>query len=95
MVLQDLIYWRFIVNSDIEKIINDWDPIGLFPIAPKDEYYKEIEAICLYLETTKNLGANDLAMEIDRIFTKAFGKDVYNCDARECTIISEKILNCI
>ncbi|EAD2627645.1 TPA: DUF1871 domain-containing protein, partial [Listeria monocytogenes] len=22
----------------VEKIINDWDPIELFPLAPKDEY---------------------------------------------------------
>ncbi|EAD8591252.1 DUF1871 domain-containing protein, partial [Listeria monocytogenes] len=26
----------------VEKIINDWDPIELFPLAPKDEYSQEI-----------------------------------------------------
>lgn len=25
----------------IEQIINEWDPIGLFPMAPKDEYVEE------------------------------------------------------
>ncbi|EAC2694899.1 DUF1871 domain-containing protein, partial [Listeria monocytogenes] len=29
----------------VEKIINDWDPIELFPLAPKDEYSQEINKI--------------------------------------------------
>ena len=27
----------------ITQIINDWDPIGFFPMAPKDEYINEIK----------------------------------------------------
>lgn len=29
----------------IMTIINDWDPIELFPMAPADEYTSEIEKI--------------------------------------------------
>jgi len=29
----------------ITQIINDWDPIGFFPMAPKDEYINEIKKI--------------------------------------------------
>ena len=31
----------------VRDIINDWDPIGLFPMAPDDEY-EEPEELCLY-----------------------------------------------
>ena len=31
----------------ITQIINDWDPIGFFPMAPKDEYINEIKKINL------------------------------------------------
>ena len=31
----------------ITQIINDWDPIGFFPMAPKDEYINEIKKIIL------------------------------------------------
>lgn len=29
----------------IEKVINDWDPMGLFPHAPEDEYSLEIKLL--------------------------------------------------
>ena len=29
----------------VEKIINDWDPVGLLPSAPEDEYELEIARI--------------------------------------------------
>ena len=31
----------------ITQIINDWDPIGFFPMAPKDEYINEIKKVYL------------------------------------------------
>ena len=36
--------------SCLQQIINEWDPIGLFPIAPKDEYVEEIRKIEEYIE---------------------------------------------
>lgn len=31
--------------NEIMKIINEWDPISFFPMAPKDEYINEITKI--------------------------------------------------
>ena len=36
--------------NNVRNIINEWDPIGLFPYAPKDEYDAEIMAIEEILE---------------------------------------------
>ena len=31
--------------KEIMNLINAWDPIGFFPLAPKDEYINEIRKI--------------------------------------------------
>ena len=42
------------MRDKIEKIINDWDPIGFFPMAPEDEYTDEISKIHEYIYSEKN-----------------------------------------
>ena len=61
----------------IEQIINEWDPIGLFPMAPKDEYVEEEKKIVEYIEKWPNITEKKLADRINEIFIEAFGKDVY------------------
>ena len=34
-----------IMYDKIEKIINEWDPIELFSLEPKDEYNQEIKKV--------------------------------------------------
>ena len=29
----------------IEAVINEWDPLGFFPMAPLDEYSNEVQQI--------------------------------------------------
>lgn len=75
----------------ITKIINGWDPVGLFPLAPEDEYRFEIELICRYLAENE-VTAVMLGQYIRRMFTERFGSDVFPQSIAECTEIAEKIL---
>ena len=77
----------------ITQIINDWDPIGFFPMAPKDEYTNEIKKINEFICTNYNLQVHTLAQEINKIFVEAFGTDVYYENLEQCIIIAEKILS--
>jgi len=38
-----LVNRRDLMKEIITEIINEWDPIDLFPFAPQDEYKKEID----------------------------------------------------
>lgn len=42
-------------------IVNKWDPIGFFPMAPNDEYINEIRKIYEYLNVSKNVTEEKLA----------------------------------
>ena len=76
----------------ITQIINDWDPIGFFPMAPKDEYINEIKKISEFVYSNYNLQVHTLAHEINKIFAESFGTDVYDEDLEQCTIIAKTIL---
>ncbi|HAA6561299.1 TPA_asm: DUF1871 domain-containing protein, partial [Listeria monocytogenes] len=56
----------------VEKIINDWDPIELFPLAPKDEYSQEINKIISIVQENPNIDMNVLAKGIRKIFIDSF-----------------------
>ena len=47
--------------------INEWDPIGFFPMAPKDEYMNEIKKIYEYLNAIPNVTEEKLAKKINEI----------------------------
>ncbi|EAF2146933.1 DUF1871 family protein, partial [Listeria monocytogenes] len=57
----------------VEKIINDWDPIELFPLAPKDEYSQEINKIISIVQENPNIDMNVLGKGIRKIFVDSFG----------------------
>lgn len=80
------------IMERITQIINDWDPIGFFPMAPKDEYMNEIKKINEFVCSNHSLQACTLAQEINKIFAETFGTDVYDEDLEQCTIIAKKIL---
>lgn len=73
------------------KIINEWDPIRVFPLAPKDEYFQEVKEIEGILQR-KAISVEELAIEIHRIFLDAFGKDLFKYTLEECNTISKKIM---
>ncbi len=77
----------------ITQIINDWDPIGFFPMAPKDEYINEIKKINEFVSSNCNLQACTLAQEINKIFVETFGTDVYDENLEQCTIVNFICMN--
>ncbi|EEO3715806.1 DUF1871 family protein [Listeria monocytogenes] len=74
----------------VEKIINDWDPIELFPLAPKDEYSQEINKIISIVQENPNIDMNVLGKGIRKIFIDSFGETlIFKNNEDE---IAEKIL---
>lgn len=79
--------------EEITKIINDWDPIELFPMAPKDEYIDEIRSIYSYIQSSQEIGVHSLAEAINNIFIHNFGDDTYHGDINQCLSVASRILN--
>ncbi len=77
----------------ISDIINDCDPIGLFPAAPVDEYDEEINKISEFLITNKNISQIELASYIKDVFLSSFGASVFKAEEKECISIAKKIKN--
>ncbi|RXI96760.1 DUF1871 family protein [Anaerobacillus alkaliphilus] len=71
----------------VKEFVNDWDPIGLLPAAPDDEYEFEIARIVTLLRQAKSPEA--LATGIASIFTKAFGQDF---GKEDCLQVAKKIM---
>lgn len=61
----------------VEKIINDWDPMDLFPLAPKDEYNQEKKKIINVLQEMPQLSEESLARTLKLIFVESFGEDLF------------------
>ena len=80
------------MKENILEIINDWDPIGFFPMAPKDEYTSEVEKIYEYVHSNHSLQIEQLAQRINELFVRRFGRDVYNEDMEQCIVVAKKIL---
>lgn len=78
--------------EELVEIINSWDPIGFFPMAPKDEYSNEIKKIYEYIYSNKNLSLETLAKKINSIFVETFGTDVYCEQMGNCMQVADKIL---
>lgn len=75
----------------IKTIINEWDPIDLFPYAPEDEYEEEIRLLDDFIRVN-DPNTEMLTNEIHRVFQKRFGADVFKLNKSECNDIAEKIL---
>ena len=74
----------------IARIINEWDPIGLFPYAPVDEYHSEIAEIKHLLSISKT--PEELANGIYAIFCGSFGKNIFDKSKEECLSIALKLI---
>lgn len=77
--------------DEILEILNSWDPVDLFPMAPKDEYIEEGKKIEEYIKNNM-VTMEELANEINNIFKKSFGTDVYKKDVKACLKVAEKLL---
>ncbi|GAA0741769.1 DUF1871 family protein [Clostridium oceanicum] len=74
----------------VQKIINDWDPIGLMKHAPDDEYESEIIQIIHKLLDTDTV--EELAKIIRDIFVQAFGEDMFCKTIEECMVVARNIM---
>ncbi len=83
------------LNEIMIKIINEWDPIDFFPMAPEDEYSNEILQVENFLFNNWDVDVQTLAITIDNVFASSFGRDVYLADIDDCVEIADKILNTI
>lgn len=77
----------------IFEIINEWDPIELFPMAPKDEYMEEVREIRNIISCNDCITAEELGEKINHLFIKRFGSDVYEEDIAQCVSVAKKILS--
>lgn len=74
-------------------VVNEWDPIGFFPMAPKDEYINEIKKIIEYLNKNQDISEEKLTKKINEIFIQSFGSEVYVEDIDGCLKVAKGILN--
>ena len=79
--------------SNIKETIDTWDPIGLFPLCPDDEYHSEISQIETFLSEPRS--EKDLGAYIFALFTESFGTDISQHSMAECCIIARKILGTV
>lgn len=75
----------------IKDIINEWDPIDLFPYAPTDEYENEVHLLEDFVKS-KEMSEEILGNEIHKIFEKRFGADVFKQNKSECSKVANRIL---
>jgi len=75
----------------VKAIIDEWDPIGLFPYVPNNEYHSEIEEIEKLLSSSACEA--ELADGIHDIFLRSFNPDTFKKSLDECTLIAREILS--
>ena len=74
----------------INAIIDKWDPLGLFPFAPKDEYRDE--SILIYKAYLNTQSVFALAREIHKIFSDSFGNNIFTKSIDDCINIADLII---
>ncbi|WP_017811048.1 DUF1871 family protein [Paenibacillus shenyangensis] len=79
------------MTKKITLIINDWNPIEIYPLLDI-EYDSEVKQI--YELLTLNDTKSELAEKIYQVFEKKFGK-LFQNTLIECEVIAEKILNAL
>ena len=80
------------MRERILKIFNDWDPVGIKPLTPDDEYIVEVNEIESAILKDMNISKKSLSEIISTIFIKNFGKDVFVSSSKDVEKIASKIL---
>ena len=82
------------MNQIIKKIINDWNPIEIYPLL-EDEYSTETERIIEFIEGKDEIDFLELADFLEKTLVDAFGSNLYSNDRKKCEEASIKILNIV
>lgn len=70
----------------MKQVIDEWNPYGLLPAAPDDEFEREIEKIADSLIHSNTV--DELALNIQNVFSTSFGEPFkYN----NCLNVASKI----
>lgn len=80
------------MNKDVVNIINKWNPVEIHPLL-ENEYYPEIKEIVKFIKESESVLLEDFALEIDNIFIKFFGSNIYKSNLNKCKEIATEILN--
>lgn len=72
----------------LQKVINKWDPLSLFPFAPADEYKNEIEQIESRLKDCHSV--EDVCHQVVSVFEAAFGS-AFPFSLAECERVAKEI----
>lgn len=79
------------IKEIVKEIIDEWDPVNLFPYAPKDEYKDEIYAVTELVKQNKN--RIEIAEGIQKIFIDWVGEKIFSHErCNESFIVAKKIL---
>lgn len=81
-----------IEKSLLKEHIDRWDPIGLFPGCPDDEYSMEIDEI-FSVANRQGITADELGKTIYTVFKNSFDS-TFSKTKKECINIAKKILLC-
>ena len=79
------------LENIIKAVINNWDPVNLFPNAPDNEYLSEIGKIYSFIKNNKNHNFNELGQKILEIFIESFGDDLFLETLEQCKEIAYEI----
>lgn len=77
----------------VNEAITEWDPLDVFPFAPKDEYNLEVNELVSFLQKTENCSNNLLGKKIYEMFLRTLGEDVFAYTVEDCNEIAIKILS--
>ena len=80
------------MKESIARIVNDWDPIELFPGAPDDEYNREIHEIFEIFIESDDVNVEQLRDHIYYVFHDAFD-ETFTRTLEECKVIAIRILS--
>lgn len=75
----------------IRTLLDIWDPLMLFPLAPDDEYENEVEKVCEYMNLDDTT-VEDLGAHIYYVYKNAFGS-TFNYSQNDCNWIAKKIIH--
>jgi hypothetical protein len=70
----------------LKYVIDEWDPIKMFPSAPSDEY--DIKTNKIYRFISENTTVEELASIIQNVFSRFFNEPF---DYERCMIVAQKI----
>ncbi len=76
----------------VKGVINAFDPIGVLPYAPDDEYEVEIALIVEFIEENRNVNKVDLGKFIYNVFIKALTESAFLNTGEDCVNVAKLIL---